>query len=383
MKKASTILFLLIGLFKISAQKATEITPLQTPTLNETSGLLFYNSKLITHNDSGGDPHLYEINTSTGAIERTVTVNNATNVDWEDLSQDASYLYIADIGNNSGSRTDLKIYKLSKEDYNDADNTVTPEIISYAYANQTDFTPKINATNWDAEGLISYGDQLLIFSKNWADQTVNVYAIPKTSGDLHKAILVSSYNTNGLITGADATADGRVIFLTGYSRTDAPFMFTIHHIPNNSLDVFSGTVSDKLATIVPLGNQVEAISIFEITNTKHRLYLSNEKFVASIGPITLTYPAKLWSIAIDTEDITLTVPKLALDFRFNCYPNPFDNLLKLSERVDEISVYDLSGRPIAKHYFVEELSLEHLDKGLYIAHIKVGSATRVIKIIKK
>ncbi|OBX23452.1 hypothetical protein A9996_15955 [Gelidibacter algens] len=376
-------MFLLFGLLQISAQTATDITNLQAPTLNETSGLIFYNNKLITHNDSGGDANLYEINTSSGAIERTVTIKNATNVDWEDIAQDASYIYIADIGNNSGSRTDLKIYKISKDDYKDADNTATPEIISYAYANQADFTPNLNTNNWDAEGLISYDDNLLIFSKNWVDNTVNVYAIPKTSGQAHRAILVSSYNTNGLITGADTSADSNVIFVTGYSSTDAPFMFTIHNIPNNSLDIFSGTVSDKISNIVPLGNQVEAIALFEITTTKHRLYLSNEKFVASVGPITISFPAKLWIIDIDTDAIALTVPDLASDFAVNCYPNPFDKILKLSERVDEISIYDLSGRRITKQHFVEELSLEHLNKGFYIAHIKVKNSKSVMKIIKK
>jgi hypothetical protein len=59
----------------------------------------------------------------------------------------------------------LKIYKISKEDYDDADDTAAAEIISYSYTNQLDFTPKLNNTNWDAEGLISYGDKLLIFSK--------------------------------------------------------------------------------------------------------------------------------------------------------------------------------------------------------------------------
>jgi hypothetical protein len=74
---------------------------------------------------------------------------------------------------------ELKIYKISKEDYDDADDTAAAEIISYSYTNQLDFTPKLNNTNWDAEGLISYGDKLLIFSKNWADNKVDVYSIPK------------------------------------------------------------------------------------------------------------------------------------------------------------------------------------------------------------
>jgi hypothetical protein len=99
----------------------------------------FYNNNIITHNDSGGQANLYEINASTGAVLRTVAITNATNVDWEDIAQDAFYIYIGDIGNNFGNRTDLKIYKISKEDYDDAD-TAAAEIISYSYTNQLDFT---------------------------------------------------------------------------------------------------------------------------------------------------------------------------------------------------------------------------------------------------
>ncbi|TXE15871.1 T9SS type A sorting domain-containing protein [Psychroserpens burtonensis] len=383
MKKATTIIFLLFGLLTINSQTATDITNLQTPALDETSGLIFYNNKTITHNDSGDAPNLYEIDANTGAITRTVIINNATNIDWEDLTQDASYIYIGDIGNNSGSRTDLKIYKISKADYSDADNTVTPEIISYSYANQTDFTPNLNNNNWDAEGLISYDDKLLIFSKNWVDNTVNVYSIPKTGSEVHSAILESSYNTNGLITGVDTTANESVIFLTGYSSTNAPFMFTIYNIPNDSLDLFSGTVSEKISNIVPLGNQVEAISLFEITTTKHRLYISNEKYVASIGPITIPFPAKLWIIEIDSDTITLTVPDITSNLALSLYPNPCHTLLNLSESVDEIIIYDVSGRKIIEQHFVEELSLESLNKGLYIAHIKVNNSRLVRKIIKQ
>jgi hypothetical protein len=380
MKNKLTFLFLLFGLFTINSQTAIEITNLETPALDETSGLLYYNNNLITHNDSGGDANLYEIDISTGNIVRIVTVNNATNVDWEDITQDASYIYIGDIGNNNGNRTDLKIYKISKTDYNDNDNMVTSEVINYSYADQTEFTSNLNNTNWDAEGLISYEDKLLIFTKNWSDYRVNVYAIPKTSGT-YNASLESSYNVNGLITGVDISSSENEIYLTGYSASEPPFMFTIHNIPVNSLAIFSGLVSEKIANIVPLGSQVEAITIFEITPTKHRLYISNEKYIASFGPTTITFPAKIWLIEIDA--ITLTIPSIPLELTLKAYPNPFDKILKLSKRVDEIIIYDLSGKIIIKQHFVEEVSLENLDKGLYIAHININNYKLIKQIIKK
>ncbi|MBO3099969.1 T9SS C-terminal target domain-containing protein [Gelidibacter pelagius] len=302
MKPIATLLLLWFGILTAGAQIAEDITSLETPVLDETSGLLFYKDTLITHTDSGGKAELYEINASTGAVTRTVEITNATNVDWEDMAQDAAYIYIGDIGNNSGDRTDLKIYKISKADYNASDGKVTAEIISYSYADQLDFTRHPNQTNWDAEGLISYGDKLLIFTKNWADNKTNVYAVPKISGT-HSAVLVSSHNTNGLITGADSSPDERVIYLIGYSNSEAPFMFTIHNIPEYSLDLFSGEVSEKIADIVTLGHQTEGIALYEITPTTHRIYLSNEKLNTSLGPIKIKIPAKLMGIEIDAQTL--------------------------------------------------------------------------------
>lgn len=302
MKYITILLLLGFGLLTANAQIAGDIVTLETPILDETSGLLYYNNTLITHTDSGGKAELYEINPTTGAIIRTVEITNAINVDWEDIAQDASYIYIGDIGNNSGDRTDLKIYKISKADYDTNDTILSAEIIAFTYEDQVDFTRQPNRTNWDAEGLIAYGDKLLIFTKNWEDLRTNVYAVPKTSGS-HSAVLEGSYPINGLVTGADSSPDERVIYLIGYSPSEAPFMYTIHDIPEQSLNVFSGAVSEKIMDIVTFGHQVEGIALFEMTPTSHRLYLSNEKFNASLGPVKIKIPAKLMEIDIDTKSL--------------------------------------------------------------------------------
>ena len=382
MKYLITLIFLFFGLLTIKSQTASEITNIQTPDLDENSGLIFYNNNIITFNDSGGEANLYEINASTGNITRTVTITNATNVDWEDITQDASYIYIGDIGNNNGNRTDLKIYKIAKNDYNGSDDIAVAEIISYSYADQLDFNSNPNNTNWDAEGLISYGEQLLIFSKNWVDNRVNVYSIPKTNGT-YSALLESSYNTNGLITSAEISLNENIIYLIGYSSSQAPFMYTIHGIPNNSLDIFSGIISEKVPNIVPLGNQVEAIALFEITPNQHRLYISNEKFIFSYEDITIIFPPKLWLIEIDAETVTLDVPDITSDLTLTIFPNPFDKTLKLSERVDEIIIFDLLGRILAKQQYVKKLSLENLNPGHYIAYIKINNSIIIKQLIKK
>ena len=52
-----------------------------------------------------------------GTILRTISIANASNIDWEDLAENDTHLFIADIGNNNGNRQDLKIYTILKSDF--------------------------------------------------------------------------------------------------------------------------------------------------------------------------------------------------------------------------------------------------------------------------
>jgi len=150
----------------VQGQQLNLLAALQD-SLRETSGLVYFNQKLITHNDSGGEPALYEIDSTSGKIIRTVTIGNATNVDWEDICIDSTYFYIGDFGSD-GSRRDLKIYRLPISSYlTTSDDTVTADIIHFSYEDQTDFTPAQFNTNFDAEALIASPDSLYIFTKNW------------------------------------------------------------------------------------------------------------------------------------------------------------------------------------------------------------------------
>ena len=67
------------------------------------------------------------------------------------------HIYIGDIGNNNGNRTDLKIYKISKSDFDDADNIVTAwKQFLIIMRIKLLFNSLPNNNNWDAEGLISF-----------------------------------------------------------------------------------------------------------------------------------------------------------------------------------------------------------------------------------
>jgi len=201
--------------------------------IKETSGLILLNQQLITHNDSGGEPELYEIDSLTGAITRTVVVANATNRDWEEICLDANYIYIGDFGNNNGSRTNLMVYRIPILDYLATPNdTVIADTILFDYSDQTDFTPTTFSTNYDGEAMIAYNDSLYIFSKNWGNNRTNIYSMSKVPGT-YSINRVDSIDTQGLVCGAAIDTITNKIVLIGYTFVSS-FMVEIDSFLGNN-----------------------------------------------------------------------------------------------------------------------------------------------------
>ncbi len=261
MKKIIIITAFILGTFNVIAQIANVEEKFDLPIiLSESSGAIFFNDKLIIHNDSGNENNLYELDTISGLVTRTVTVTNATNVDWEDIAQDETSIYIGDIGNNSGDRTDLKIYTLNKSDYLSSTN-VTAEIINFSYSDQIDFASNPNNTEWDAEALISFdANSLILFTKNWVNGTTKAYSIPKNSGTFTVESLTTTLTSGGLITGATYNPSTEKVYSVGYNSILQPFVWVSENFTNN--DVFSGTNTQTLLTSLGF-EQVEAITYIE------------------------------------------------------------------------------------------------------------------------
>ena len=260
--------------------------------VRETSGLAKVNGKIYTHNDSGGSNLLYEINASTGEVIRSITVNGATNVDWEDLAYDDTHLYIADIGNNLGNRTDLKIYKILKSDLN-TNITINAETIAFSYTDQTTFTYDPFTTPYDAEALIAYNGQLYIFTKNWADYTSKVYSIPTVPGN-YEVTSVGEKVLDVMVTGADSDEEGSSVALVGYTNPydkDTQFKSMIVKLSafagNN---FFSGSIAEHEIENSQVVGQVEAI----LFNTSSEFYLTAE----GVTVISVEYPPKLYRTEI-------------------------------------------------------------------------------------
>ena len=92
-----------------------------SPVIVEASGITpsrINANVLYTHNDSGGKTEVFAINATNGHRLATYRLEGAQANDWEDISvgpgpePGASYIYVGDIGDNSGNRRNINVYRV-------------------------------------------------------------------------------------------------------------------------------------------------------------------------------------------------------------------------------------------------------------------------------
>ena len=166
-------------------------------------------SNLIwTIQDSGNDSELLGLNDK-GEIIKTITIDNVSNIDWEDLTSDQDgNLYIGDFGNNNKKRKIFRILKINAEDLNSTN--ATADII--------EFTLPKKQSSKDFEGFFLLDDSFYIFSKE--TKKFFVIKVPNTTGR-HEAIMHLDFNLDGKdnkITAADISDDGKIIVLLNHDK---------------------------------------------------------------------------------------------------------------------------------------------------------------------
>jgi len=121
--------------------------------VRESSGLLYYNNSIWSLNDSGQGPFLYEMSVDSTKLIRRINVLDAKNIDWEDMAQDETHIYVGDFGNNKGNRKNLVIYTIAKEDIEKTvDDYVYAKAIYFSYPDQQSFMSRKYFHNYDCEG---------------------------------------------------------------------------------------------------------------------------------------------------------------------------------------------------------------------------------------
>jgi hypothetical protein len=360
---------------------ATSISPTQTfnlsNTINETSGLIEWNNFLYTHNDNS-DINLYEINKNDGSITQNLTLNGLSNIDWEEISQDATHIYIGDFGNNSsGNRTNLKIYKIEKTTLYTSPQI---EVINFNYSNQTDFSPQsANTTDFDCEAFVVTNSEILLFTKQWTTEQTAIYNLPKTAGT-HTATLLTTLNVSGLITGATLVDQYKIIALSGYSSSINPFIYLIYDYNNTN---FQNANKRKLTINLAL-HQIEAIS----STNGLDFFLSSESLIYL--PF-VNNPQKMFTFSLNnylsdyiSNYLNIETTNISNN-EIIIFPNPTKNFIEIEGKwslYKKYKIVDVFGKTkIQGTLDNQKIELVNIEAGIYFMQIEGNKS--VFKIIKK
>ena len=223
--------------------------------LDETSGLEIIGNQLITINDSGNNPILFYLDKNGNILDER-TLEGVKNNDWEDITKDDEFIYIADMGNNFDNRKNLSIIKIPIQK---SSNEIA-EIINFSYPEQKKFVTTFRSSQYDAEALISIDNSLIIFTKNKLKKITEIYALPKIAGK-YEAKKIGSLNTQSIITGGDYDPDSKLLALTGTLTFNEYYILKIENFDLISKKDFKIDMYD-----IPIGKtQVEAIKIIDET----------------------------------------------------------------------------------------------------------------------
>ncbi|KUJ53486.1 hypothetical protein [Chryseobacterium sp. JAH] len=243
--------------------------------IQETSGLNFFDGKLYTFNDSGNPAELYEIDKNSGKILKVLKAN-AENKDWEALANDGGNFYIGDFGNNAGTRKDLKIYKVPFQN-NELQNDLM-KAISFYYPEQNDFTSKNISTDFDLESMIYLNGKIHVFTKEWNSKATSHYTIDPENFENQAAQKTESFQTDFMI--SDAYYYDKKLYVVGYTRKTEVFL-------NIFKESESGMFFKENPRHLYLGSALTIGQIEGIAVDEKGIYISGEKFYS---PIKKTKP---------------------------------------------------------------------------------------------
>lgn len=285
--------------------------------IRETSGLISWNGSLWTINDSGNSPTLFELDINSGTIIDQYHLKQITNIDWEAITQNDSFIFIGDFGNNLGNRQDLRIIKIAKSDLlQGGQDSVANELIHFHYPEQQSFTPSNRNTPWDAEAFFWHKDTLHIFTKDWTNEQTTHYLLPDTEGS-YAAQRKESFPSAGLITDVSRNPENGHIVLLGYTKTYRAFAWLLFDYKEGYF--FSGNKRRLTLPLTATLGQVEGICF----TGPYRGRISGEAIVSqSLG---INTPPKLYAFDF-TSYFTPGNPTLMTDRQLTepliAYPNP-------------------------------------------------------------
>lgn len=177
--------------------------PLFLPAVPEASGIALAGGAMWTHNDSDA-PVLFRLDVSDRPA--AVIVEGAEVRDWEDLAsapcRAGMCLYIADIGDNRGSRERITIYEVPVP----APGSTSTKPAAAIHARYPDGPH-------DAEALLMTRQAGTFIITKDAPPRVYTFAASQNPGETGTLAFFRTLNEKGRVTGAAASPDGRWVAL--------------------------------------------------------------------------------------------------------------------------------------------------------------------------
>ena len=221
-----------------------EVGAIETDRVKEPSGLVVSRKNIDviwTHNDSGGNPELFAVDT-TGRFLGAYNLVDANLVDWEDIAigpgpiDGVDYLYIADTGDNAARYDSVFIYRVPEPV---VDSQQQPADFDLTEVERFEFVYPDGAR--DAETLLVdpiSGDVVIVSKRETKNEVyvVTQQQLDQLTGDEpHTLDLLGTmtWGNKGGLTGAvagDVSADGSEILIKNYDE-----IFYYSRLPGTSL----------------------------------------------------------------------------------------------------------------------------------------------------
>ncbi|MTI38307.1 hypothetical protein [Fulvivirga lutimaris] len=210
--------------FIMSNMKSDNLSYYKLPTaLKNISGLELDSENNFWGVNNTGAPVIFRFDTL-GNINQFVRVSLAANYSWQDLTIDEKgNFYIGDVGNKTGSRKNLQIYKVNILD--ERINRVNAEVITLTL-------PKYNGS--DFESILWHKGYVHLFSNSAGNDYLYHFKVPDSPGN-HKAELIDSLyiqkvkGRDNKITSSDLSKDGKTLYLLGADKVLAFSDFTLDY----------------------------------------------------------------------------------------------------------------------------------------------------------
>lgn len=246
--------------------------------------------EIFSHNDSGHAANLFKLSWSNAtpgsqyllATPHVAALQHSRNsptvqiistadasADIEAIAGNAQWLWLADIGNNAGQRSQLQLLPFDRQQQRWlAARTLT-------YSNYpTAATLQKYQHDFDAEALVFNGQHLVMFSKSWQSRQSHIYLIDPAATAQSLTATTRTAQLPGVITDAAYDALTQRYLLLGYRRFhDNLWSLLLHDNYQGFIAVLDQHFALRHLLHLPASGQVEGICL----DPQRRIWISQEQ----------------------------------------------------------------------------------------------------------